>query len=201
MDAQEKIVKAGNELFIQYGFKTVTLDDISRRAGISKKTLYQFYESKEQIIDTCMRTFHSEVHQSISATLSSSKNAVQAMVEITRFIDSVYRQINPLAMLELQRFFPQTFMAFYNEMMQADAEQVEALLRQGIAEGNFREDINIPLVALYRLESCLLFFQPGTQLTKRFPVHILNQEITELFLYSIMTAKGERLYRKYREAK
>lgn len=199
MDAEERILLASLELFMQYGFKTVTVDEIARRSGISKKTLYQHFETKDDIVERAMRSSHKKQADEIDAITARSKNAVEAMVRINQSLDAMYRQINPLALLELQRFFPTSYKAFRDEMLKRDAGSLERNLRWGMDEGYYRENLHAPLLALYRMESCLIVFQPGAMINTRFQPHVVNKETTELFLYGIMTAKGERLYTKYKD--
>src|SRR6478736_3360082 len=102
MEALTKILSVAIELFSQYGFKTITMDDIARRAGISKKTLYQHFANKQEVVNESVMWYKNDTTCNCEKILSGAENSVEAMVRILAFFDSMYKQINPLAMLEMQ---------------------------------------------------------------------------------------------------
>src|SRR3954467_7275841 len=98
MEPLTKIMTASLELFSQYGFKTITMDDIARRAGISKKTLYQHFANKHEVVNESVLWYKNNTTENCAQVLQGAENAVEAMVKILAFFDSVYKRINPMAM-------------------------------------------------------------------------------------------------------
>jgi hypothetical protein len=68
-----------------------------------------------------------------------------------------------------------------------------------MAEGLYREGMDADLLACYRIESCLILFQPNSLTTQMHPPHLVSQAIMENFLYGLLTPKGEKVYQKYSE--
>lgn len=199
MEALTKILTAAVDMFRQYGFKAITMDDIARRAGISKKTLYQHFANKNEIVLESVIWYKGRLCESCEAIMKDSANAVEALVRTQLIMDQVYKQTNPMAIYELQKYFPEAFEVFRNKLMQDDMEIIKQSILQGIAEGLYREDINAELMARYRLESSMMMFQPNLLVNDRYDLLFVTHEICEHFLYGIMTAKGEKLYRKYKQ--
>jgi TetR/AcrR family transcriptional regulator, cholesterol catabolism regulator len=199
MEALTKILTAAVELFRQYGFKTITMDDIARRAGISKKTLYQHFANKNEIVTESVVWYKTRLCESCEAVMRDSANAVEALVRTQVIMDQVYKQTNPMAIYELQKYFPEAYEVFRNKLMQNDMEIIRQSILQGIADGLFREDVNAELMARYRLESSMLMFQPNLLVSERYDLLFVTHEICEHFLYGIMTSKGEKLYQKYKQ--
>lgn len=187
------------DLFRQYGFKTITMDDIARGAGISKKTLYQHFANKDEVVDEGVTWFHNQTFAQVEKIFSQSANAVEGMVEIMNMLDSMYRQINPMAMLELQRYFPGSYKTFRERSVEKDVAALRQNIERGMAEGNYRPNLNADFVARYRIESCMMLFQPSSLLTGSSHPHLVGQELSELFIYGILTARGQKLYEKYKE--
>lgn len=187
------------ELFRQYGFKTITMDDIARRAGISKKTLYQHFANKEEVVNESVIWYKNQMTQNCGAMLTGSDNAIEAMVKMLAFFDNMNRQINPMAMFEMQRFYPEAYNTFRALLLEKDVEMIRNNMLQGIKEGLYREEINADLLARYRLETSLLVLQPNLLVSDRNSLMSVALEIGEHFLYGIMTPKGEKLYHKYKE--
>lgn len=199
MEALTKILTAAVELFSQYGFKTITMDDIARRAGISKKTLYQHFANKDEVVKESVMWYKNHIDGQCRALMSDTENAIEAMVRIKTMMDHSYKQTNPMAIMELQRYYPEGFKAFRESLINQDLVSVKENLEQGIREGLYRENLNVDLVAKFHLESALLLMQPNLMVNDREDLKAVNYEITELFLYGIMTPKGEKLYHKYKE--
>jgi TetR/AcrR family transcriptional regulator, cholesterol catabolism regulator len=198
MEPLQKILTAAAELFSQYGFKTITMDDIARRAGISKKTLYQHFANKEEVVNESVVWYKSQTGADCQAQLNNSENAVEGMVRMMAFFDEMHKRINPMAVFELQRFFPDAYNTFRNLLVERDVVMMRDNILQGIKEGLYREDINPDLLARYRLETSLLILQPNLLVNDRNSLMSVALEIGEHFLYGIMTPKGEKQYIKYK---
>lgn len=199
MDALQKILSVSAELFRQYGFKTITMDDIARRAGISKKTLYQHFVNKQEVVQATIQWYQQHISDRCHEMLGSAENAVEAMAKLTEVLSETFRSINPLAMLELQRFFPESHKIFRETLFDKDMVAIRDNILRGIEEGNYRAEINAELLATYRMESCLIMMQPNLLINEKYNTQMVSEEIFEHFLYGIMTAKGEKLYKKYKE--
>lgn len=199
MDIAEKILSVSTDMFRQYGFKTITMDDIARRAGISKKTLYQHYLNKQDVVLAAINWYQRSISDACHEALNTSENAVEAMVKLTDVLSQTFRDVNPLAMLELQRFFPEAHDNFRKTLFDRDMAAIRDNILRGVEQGFYREDLNAELLAIYRLESCLIMMQPNLLLNERYTTQIVGVEIFEHFLYGIMTSKGEKVYKKYKE--
>ena len=199
MDVVTKILTVAVDLFRQFGFKTITMDDIARRAGISKKTLYQHFSSKPEVVLAAM-TWHQEaMHREMTDMIASADNAVEGMVRVNAHLNQMFRQINPLAMLELQRFFPEAYNVFREKLVHKDISAIRDNIIRGMEEGLYREDMDADLLARYRIECCLLLFQSNSLISDTQHPHLVSKAIMENFLYGLMTPKGEKLYQKYNE--
>jgi len=198
MDNLTKILSVSVELFRQYGFKAITTDDIARRAGISKKTLYQHFANKQEIVNESVLWFKHQMTDTCNEMVRDSENAVEAMVKTLAYMDTMYKQINPMAMFEMQRFFPEAYETFRNQLQDKDMGIIRENIEQGIAEGLYREDVHAELMARYRLESSLMILQPNLIVSNRNELLSVSWEIGEHFMYGIMTAKGVKQYLKYK---
>ena len=183
---------------MQLGFKAVTMDQVARQAGISKKTLYQHYSNKNDLVKTFLMTHHRNTHLEIDRQQDESKNAVEGMVRTMRILNDEFGKMNPLAFVDLQKFFLPIFRIFKEKMMEENVASIYKNLSRGVAEGVYRPELNLDFMARYRLDSCLLLFNSGSVLTKMLHPQDLNKELGEHFLYGIMTPKGEKLFQAYK---
>lgn len=199
MEPVIKILSASTELFRQHGFKVTTMDDIARRAGISKKTLYQHFSNKNEIVIESVSWYKDKISGMCQAAMSQSANAIEGMVRTMDMFDQIHRQINPNALMELERYYPDGYEKFKEKLMGEDVERIKDNILQGIAEGNYRADVNPEFMARYRMELSLMIFHPNLLVNERHDMHVVGHEIAEHYLYGIMTPKGEKLYQKYKE--
>jgi hypothetical protein len=102
-------------------------------------------------------------------------------------------------MLELQRFFPEAHENFRKTLFERDMIAMRDNIIRGMKEGYYREGLNAELLAIYRMECCLIMMQPNLIMNERYNTQMVGEEIFEHFLYGIMNAKGEKLYKKYKE--
>jgi AcrR family transcriptional regulator len=198
MEPLTKILSASIEMFSQYGFKTITMDDIARRAGISKKTLYQHFANKQEVVQESVMWYKNQTTENCGMVLKDAENAVEAMVKLLAFFDEMNKRINPMALFEMQRFFPDAYKTFRELLMERDVAMMRDNILQGMKEGVYRKDLNADLLARYRLETSLLILQPSLLVSDRASLISVALEIGEHFLYGIMTPKGEELYQKYK---
>lgn len=199
MEVLDRILNAATELFRQYGFKTITMDDIARRAGISKKTLYQQFANKEEVVEAAMQYFHEHVFEACTGISHAADNAVAAMVQCMSLVDEMCGKMNPLAMLELQRFYPRVYSQLQSEMLAETIRLIRQNIEQGMAEGYYRQGLNADLLAHYRIATARMLNESETLMGRKFQLREINQALSEHFLFGLLTAKGERLYHTYQE--
>jgi len=199
MEVLDKILHASVDLFRQYGFKTITMDDIARKSGISKKTLYQHFANKSEVVVESIGWYQCRISDMCIEQLSNAENAVEGMVRIMSMLDQIYRQINPTALLELERFYPEGYKKFRENLLNKDVAVMKKNMLQGMDEGTYRSDIDPDLMARYRMELSLLTLQPNLLISDRNDMKSIAYIISEHFLLGIMTEKGVQLYQQYKE--
>lgn len=199
MDVLVKILSAATELFIQYGFKVITMDDIARRAGISKKTLYQHFANKNEVVQEAVTWYKTSIIKRCHNEMVNSDNPIEALVRCMSVLDSFHRKVNTQTLVELARFYPECFYYFKNTLLSEDVEYIKENIVAGIKEGLYRPEINPEFMAKYRIELSLLIFNPNLLVNDRFSLSLVALDIAEHFLYGIMTEKGVTLYKKYKE--
>lgn len=99
------ILEKVHQLFMKYGLKSVSMDDISRQLGISKKTLYQCVENKRDLIKEVFQKHIEEEEAAISEIVAKSKDAVDEMIGIARFVTALLREISPTTLYDMQKYY------------------------------------------------------------------------------------------------
>ncbi|MBN4066049.1 TetR/AcrR family transcriptional regulator, partial [Candidatus Amoebophilus asiaticus] len=103
---KEQIIKESLSLFLKYGIKSITMDDVSRELGISKKTLYQVVSDKSELVDQTTKCFIENDRHAILDIINSYENVIEQLVQICNYCSDVLRNMNPAVIFDLNRYYP-----------------------------------------------------------------------------------------------
>jgi TetR/AcrR family transcriptional regulator, cholesterol catabolism regulator len=156
-DAQSErfreLVEPIKELFYAYGLKNLSMDEVSRKLGISKKTLYTFVKNKEELIEKVFLYEESKIQKLRESIDTETINAIEKLLRISQMVHGEMKRINPMIRFELEKYYRQTFDKYVENKRKYVFEGMKNNIRQGIAEKIYRDDINIDLVATIYLNS------------------------------------------------
>jgi AcrR family transcriptional regulator len=195
---KEKILKGAEELFFKYGIKNITMDEIARHLGMSKKTIYQYYKDKDEMIHSLMVQKIEEDRIKLAKTYAESENLVVEVFGIMKNIKEIIGNINPIIFHELHKFYPATWKVYEEFKNGFILENIERCLKKGQADSLVRPDINIKLLARMRLENIDMALQGKVFPTDKFSFLEVQLALTEHFLYGICTLKGHKLINKHK---
>ena len=102
---KQQIITKSEELFMRYGIRSVSMDDIARELGISKKTLYQQVENKSDLIRQIFAERSMQERLAIEAMRQESDNAIEEVVEVARFMISRLRLLSPTSRYDLEKYY------------------------------------------------------------------------------------------------
>jgi AcrR family transcriptional regulator len=193
----DNIVEQAFKQFKQLGFKNVTMDEIARAAGISKKTLYEHFEDKDELVFVTVKKMIQAQHVISDKILKSSHNAIQKLVGILNMMESMVREMNPVCHTEMQKFYPKSYQHVENHKRDYIFKSLLNNLKQGIQEGLYREDIDVDIIAKYRLETTFMIFQNNIYPINQYDIITLNRQLFAHYLYGIATIKGHKLISKH----
>jgi len=199
MTTEEKIVNGAAELFFKYGIRSVTMDDIAKHLGMSKKTIYQYYKEKDEIIHKLMQARLQKDECSFRECTENAANIVEEVFQMMKNIYEIFSKINPQLFYELQKYYPQTWKLFKDFKEEFILKMVEKSLEKGKKEGHVRPDVNVKILARLRMEQIELAMDPTAFPPDKFKILDVQLTIVEHFLYGICTLKGHKLINKYKE--
>lgn len=199
LDTKDKILKGAESLFMKYGVRSISMDDIARHLSVSKKTLYQHFADKEDII-----TMVSQAHmqRSLEEFNDIRANATDAIDELARMSVCLKRnmeEINPTLLFDLQKYHPRAWAAWQDFKMKCIYESVQRNLQQGITEGYYRSDINPEIISIVRMAQVEIAFDDRTFPQHRFRLAEVQMQIFDHFVHGIVSDKGRKLYEKYKQ--
>jgi AcrR family transcriptional regulator len=200
METQERILDTAFGLFRQYGTRSITMDDIATRMGISKKTLYAHFVDKDDMVVHAISRFLEVIQEEERGLRAGAANAVEELFEVMNMMDNRLRNMNPVIMLDLQKFHSRAFMVFQEYRNNYLRNTIRENLERGIAEGLYREDLEVSILTQFRIASAMLCFQPEVFPIAGFEMVKVQRVLLEHFLYGVASAEGLKLIEKYKQA-
>jgi AcrR family transcriptional regulator len=199
LDIKQKILKAAENLFLKYGVRSISMDDISRHLSVSKKTLYQHFADKEDIVSMVCQTHIESMATRFLEFTTNSKNAIEELAKISQCLKHTAENTNPSLLFDLQKYHPRAWSVWVDHKNNFIRESVIRNLKQGIEEGYYRPELNVEIIAAMRLELVQLPFNDNVFPVTKFKMAEVQVQIFDHFVHGIVTEKGRKLYLKYKE--
>lgn len=198
-DIKTKILKGAEELFMRYGVRSITMDEIARHLGISKKTLYQYFLDKDDIVASTTHNHLIRERKQFEQIAEDSSNSVEELVKLSLCLKENVKGMNPSLLFDLQKYHQKAWniwLEFKNKFIR---ESVVRNLNKGIAEGLIRAEINPEILAVVRIETVQMGFDDQLFPVDKFNLTEVQMQILEHFIHGLLTDKGKKLYQKYKE--
>ena len=191
---KDNILIQAEAFFMKYGFRNVTMDDLCKEMGISKKTLYQYFQTKDALVESCILWYMEKEADKVQQIRKKATDPVDAFYRISKRALESLKEVSPFVIFDLQKNHPEIWKKFVNHDFEWQYNMLVFNFQSGIEQGFYRAEINSSKVAkLFLLQS------EGMLRPRIFEPESLEliEAITirdELFLRSICTPLGlERL--------
>lgn len=196
---KEKIQKGAEELFMRYGVRSISMDDIARHLSVSKKTLYQHFADKEDIVTVTCQAHLDRSEEEFGQIKKSSRNAIEELVQLSVWMKSNVQDMNPSLLFDLQKYHPKAWKVWLQHKNHFIRTAVARNLKQGIEEGYFRPELDPEVIASLRLEMLQLAFNEEIFPREKFRMPDVQMQIFDHFVFGLLTDKGRKLYLKCKQ--
>ncbi|MFC4722571.1 TetR/AcrR family transcriptional regulator [Geojedonia litorea] len=187
---REQIIHQSADLFLNFGFKSVTMDDIAEKMGISKKTIYQHFENKTKLIEATTMYLFEIISQGIDGICALEKNPIEEIYDIKRFVMEHLKDEKSSPQYQLQKYYPKIFKSLKQKQFEVMQGCVTDNLKRGIALGLYRSSLNVDF-------TCRIYFNSMVSLKDKelfplnnFSMNALMDLYLEYHLRGICTEKG-----------
>ena len=184
------IIQQSMGLFMRLGIKSVTMDELSRQLGISKKTLYKFVSDKNELVEKVLN-YGCEIDQvGIQKICNLGLNAIDEAFEISKFVSDHIQNMHPSIMFDLQKYHAIAWNNFRTRKKSNISECYVSNMEKGIQEGLYREDLNIPVIVNYYVERFDIMFDEELFPRDEFDPSEIYRELFRYHIRGIATEKG-----------
>lgn len=188
------------QLFVQYGIRSLSMDDISRHLAISKKTLYQYVSSKDELVKKVMDMQSEKNRDYYESVAGSTGNAIDKLLDASKYLNQQLRTFNPVMMFDLQKYHPETVNCHVEEERTHFVGKMRDNLMQGISEGLFRPGLHVDLVALLYVNNLAELHRLDEVMASKITFTGIFQVMFENYIRGIGTPRGIEYFEKEMES-
>jgi len=180
-------------MFLIYGFKSVTMDDLANKIGISKKTIYQHFENKTKLVEATTMYLFDVISTGIDAICALQKNPIEEIYDIKSFIMEHLKEEKSSPQYQLQKYYPRIFSTLKKKQFEVMQDCVKDNLNRGLAQKLYRESISVEFIARIYFNSMMVIKDKDLFPLKQFSMNMLMENYIEYHLRGICTPKGIEL--------
>jgi len=192
IELMDKIVA----MFFEFGIRNLNMDDISRNLGISKKTLYQYVKSKEDLIEKLFYYDEMKWDIEMSKLKIDEMNAIEILLQVSLRVFEEMGQFDPKLKFELKKYYEPIFQQFLVRKQNHIFSQISKNIEKGIAEGIYRSDINIELVAGLYVRNLVMMHNNDFCIDAKITFEEVFQVMFENHIRAISTPEGIAYFEK-----
>ncbi|MDZ7935487.1 MAG: helix-turn-helix domain-containing protein [Emticicia sp.] len=197
MEVKERILKAAEELFLKFGIRSVTMDEIASELGISKKTIYLHFADKDAIVHE-VATFRMSFEQGIAEQIwKEAENPIHEVVKEIEMLKTHGAALNPVVIYDLKKYYPKTWAIFQQHKQTVFLNITRRNLQEGVNQGFYRPEINIEILSRLRMEEIDFAFDPNVFPNNKFNQFEIHKTFIDHFLRGVLTLKGLEVYEQY----
>lgn len=198
MDERKQILEKSAALFMRYGAKTISMDDICRELGISKKTLYRYVPDKAELIRLVIQQVIDEDTCMVALLSAKATNAIDEMLRVNLHVKQKMGEVNPTFIFDLQKYYRPTWELMQHHQLDFVSRTMLANIEQGRWEGLYRSDFDADLIVrLYMTKVRVISEEPTFLLIKDYGFPEVFGAIVDSHIRAIASPKGLELYLRY----
>ena len=194
---RNKIIDKAAELFLNLGFKSVTMDDIANEMGISKKTIYVHFENKTKLVEAVTFTVFENICEGIDCICEASHNPIEELYDVKMYVMHYLKDEKTSPQFQLKKYYPQIYERLHAKQFEKMHESVKESIQKGVDTELFRPDINVDFISRMYFNG-MVGIKDETIFPKTlFTMDYLTASYLEYHLRAIVTEKGLKLLDKF----
>ncbi|MCK4466052.1 MAG: TetR/AcrR family transcriptional regulator [Bacteroidales bacterium] len=193
-------------LFSRFGIKSLTMDDIARELGISKKTLYQQVEDKKDLVKKVVEIDLRKREEYFAIIKNRSLNAIEEVFEVNKLVNKMIKETNPVREFDLQKYYPEIYDVVNQRRRERMYRAMKENLQKGKNEGLYRKDLKEEIISKLYIARMENMFHKDLETVIEFTSPKFIYEVFVYHIRGIASEKGikffeKNIYRLYPEEK
>lgn len=194
METRKRILELATEQFSRFGVRTVTMEDLARLAGVSKKTIYQEFADKKDLVKEAFERILEQDRCKLAFIVENEDGVIEHLVKTSKMMRERLQNMNPLAIMEIQKYFPESWKMFEDFKAKVIMNDLVNVIEKGKKLGYFREEIDSEILAKVRVNQITSAFDPVNFTDPNYNLAEEQMVLLDHFLHGIFTEKGRFAY-------
>lgn len=183
------LIRECTGIFMRFGIKSVNMDDLAARLGVSKKTIYKYVNDKNELVGKVL--FHQMAceRDALNAIASRELNAIDESFEIMRMVMDMVKDLHPAVLYDIQKYHPEVMREMESERTSMVYSSLIHNMEKGVREGLYRDDLKPDFIASLYVSAVESIFH---NLTFKDSALSFQELYLELFRYHIRGIASEK---------
>lgn len=196
---KERILQTASQMFLTQGFKNTTMDDIAREMGISKKTLYKLFKTKEDLVKETALYVFGYIYKNIDHIKQQNLNPIEEFFQIRKFIKESIKTTSFSPYTQLKKYYPDVADILLKLKKQHVMRSIEENLKRGIEEGIYKKNLDINFMKRWYFGNVYLLISEENFPSEEFDRRKISNTFIKIFLNTITNKKGKSVLKQLKK--
>ncbi len=189
-EKQIEIISKASDIFMKYGIKSVTMDDLARELSISKKTIYKYFEDKKELVRSIVATKIELDKASCNIIINQCENAIDELIQISKSIKENFGNIHSSVFFDLQKYHQDAWRMMQQHKQEFVHQQIMDNMNRGMGEGLYRSNIKTDVIAFVYVNTIDTIFEKISSSNLDHAVSEIFVEIIRFLIRGIASETG-----------
>ena len=185
-----KILTEARKLFLKFGYRTVTMDDIAEELSVSKKTLYENYNSKNKLIEDVVQDIFDNVENRLNEGQKENLNAIERIYKMSHALDEFFNVTSRKPKRELEKYYPSIHKKVEENIEKTIKKYLYRNVQEGIAQGIYRKEVDLPFFFYFFLGIEKNGLNDSVYPEEKFTLKHVESKHLEYMMRILVTPKG-----------
>ncbi len=199
MEIKQKILSKAEEMYMRYGIKSVTMDDIAKELGISKKTLYQYVDNKTDLIEKVIQEHVRIEIEEIEHIIRQSLDPIDEMLSIARYLVQQLKKLSPTTVYDLKKYHKECWKLMESLHHHHVYKSVKDNIERGKAKGLYRANVSPDIIARLYIGAIYLIVDENLFPSQEYARADLINEYIQYHILGIASTEGIQLYHQHQD--
>ncbi len=194
MMVKKRIITEAHKLFHRNGFRSTSMDDLAKHLSISKKTIYQYFKDKDELVLEVSKRHISIEKTEFEKIAKDSHNAIDELFRVGQWLKDSFRDMNSAVLHDIQKYHKESWEIWLEYKNETIKNFVTENLKRGIEDGSFRDNIVPEILAIIRVEIIQMVYDNHIFPQEKFDKEALRKHLFEHFIHGVLSEKGRKLF-------
>jgi AcrR family transcriptional regulator len=188
----QKILETAVMLFMRFGIKSVSMDDLARELGMSKKTIYKHFSDKKDLVASALDKALDLDRQACIRAYEGDSNAIQKMINLSRYVSEMHSDMNPAVLYDITKYYPKLWVKFESFRGNFIKETILENIEEGQKDGYYRENLKPDIISLLYITLIKGMMSQLSESSNPYDFGTLHKHMVSYHLNGICTTKGKQ---------